>query len=210
MMKRHAKPTQFLPRLFLVATILFLSSASMSRLWAANSPFSTFTYDELSEATVAYDSSDKSAVDYDAGSVLTTGKKDDGTTGRRVSFAQFPKFLAAEGTTMFSRELGSTGPRATTELLDMMQAHGRTITTATEGSEALRFLDTMGAEASVGGPGHLSIILRENPSRAAAMEEFLHGTQDRLGIIDRLGVQGAENHVSDFMTRHSKLLGLEP
>ena len=117
---------------------------------------------------------------------------------------------AAEDATMFSSQLGSTGPRATTELLDAMQAHGRTITTATEGSEALRFLDTMGAEASAGGEGHLSIILRENPSQSAAMEEFLHGTQDRLGIIDRLGVQGAENHVTDFMTRHSRLLGLEP
>ena len=81
---------------------------------------------------------------------------------------------------------------------------------ANEGSEALRFLDTMGAEASAGGQGHLSIILRENPSQAAAMEEFLHGTQDRLGIIDRLGVQGAEDHVADFMMRHSRLLGLEP
>jgi len=50
----------------------------------------------------------------------------------------------------------------------------------------------MRAEASVGGPENLDIILRENPSRAAAMEEFLHGTQDRLVI------------------RHSKLLGLEP
>ena len=46
--------------------------------------------------------------------------------------------------------------------------------------------------------------------QAAPMEEFLHGTQDRLGIIDRLGVQGAEDNVADFMSRHTKLLGLEP
>lgn len=111
---------------------------------------------------------------------------------------------------MFSGRLGSAGPRATTGLLDAMRAHGRTITMATPGSEALRFLDTVGAEASAGGLGHLSIILRENPSQAAAMEEFLHGTQDRLGIIDRLGVEGAENHVADFITRHGRLLGLEP
>jgi hypothetical protein len=53
----------------------------------------------------------------------------------------------------------------------------------------------MGAEANVGGPGHLHILLRENPSKAAALEEFLHGTQSRLGIIDRLGAEGAEAHV---------------
>jgi RHS repeat-associated protein len=117
---------------------------------------------------------------------------------------------AAENGAMFSKQLGTAGPRATPELLDTMRAHGRTVTTATEGSEALRFLNAMEAEASVGGPGHVSIILRENPSRAAAMEEFLHGTQDRLGIIDRLGIPGAETHISDFMTRHSRLLGLEP
>lgn len=113
-----------------------------------------------------------------------------------------------DGAAMFSRELGSPGPRASTELLDAMRAHGRTVTIAGEGSEELRFLNAVGAEASVGGPGHMNIILRENPSRAAAMEEFLHGTQDRLGIIDRLGIQGAENHVADFMTRHKRLLGL--
>ena len=109
---------------------------------------------------------------------------------------------------MFSSELGSTGPRASAGLLDAMRSHGRTVTIAGEGSEGLRFLNAMQAEASVGGPGHLNILLRENPSRAAAMEEFLHGTQNRLGIIDRLGTQGAETHVTDFMTRHNKLLGL--
>ncbi len=98
---------------------------------------------------------------------------------------------------------------AGTDLLDAMRAQGRTITIAREGSEELRFLNRVGAEASVGGPGHLHILLRENPSKAAAMEEFLHGTQDRLGIIDRLGTEGAEIHVSSFMRRHAKLLGLE-
>jgi hypothetical protein len=110
-------------------------------------------------------------------------------------------------TTLFS--LTGSGPRASAELLDAMQAHGRTITFARQGSEELRFLNTMGAEASVGGPNHLHIVLRENPSRAAALEEFLHGTQFRLGIMNRLGVQGAEMHVQSFMQRHFRLLGLE-
>jgi hypothetical protein len=90
------------------------------------------------------------------------------------------------------------------------QSGGRCSTFATEGSEALRFLDRFGAEASAGGEGRLSIILRENPSQAAAMEEFLHGTQTRLGIVERLGREGAEEHLADFMARHSRLLGLGP
>src|SRR4051812_25926110 len=89
-MKRHAKPTQFLLRLFLVAAIIFLSSASMfSRFLAATSLFGPFTCDALSDATVGYDTSDKSAVGYDAGSVLTTGNNHDRTTRGRVSRGQF-------------------------------------------------------------------------------------------------------------------------
>lgn len=52
------------------------------------------------------------------------------------------------------------------------------------------------------------ILLRQNPGKAAVLEEFLHGTQHRLGIIARLGAGGAEQHVKDFMIRHRKLLGL--
>ena len=102
----------------------------------------------------------------------------------------------------------TAGPRATAELLNAIRNHGRTIVVATEGSEALRFLEKAGAEASVSGPKYLDIILRENPSKAAALEEFLHGVQSRLGIIERLGQKGAEAHVADFMQRHRKLLGL--
>lgn len=66
----------------------------------------------------------------------------------------------------------------------------------------------MGAEANVGGPSMNHILLRENPSKAAVLEEFLHGTQQRLGLVERLGASGAEAHVKDFMIRHSKALGL--
>ncbi|HCF62405.1 MAG TPA: hypothetical protein DFS52_30990 [Myxococcales bacterium] len=52
------------------------------------------------------------------------------------------------------------------------------------------------------------ILLRPNPSKAAVLEEFLHGTQQRLGIIERLGVGGAERHVKQFMIRHRRSLGL--
>lgn len=54
----------------------------------------------------------------------------------------------------------------------------------------------------------MHILLRENPSKAALLGEFLHGTQQKLGIIERLGISGAEKHVKDFMIRHSQLLGL--
>ena len=69
-------------------------------------------------------------------------------------------------------------------------------------------LEYFKAEASVGGEDYMSIILRENPSKAASLEEFLHGTQHRLGIIERLGRDGAEYHVKDFMIRHRKLFRL--
>ena len=45
------------------------------------------------------------------------------------------------------------------------------------------------------------------------LEEFLHGTQARLGIVDRLGTSGlgsAETHVKDFMINHQTMLGLSP
>jgi hypothetical protein len=66
-----------------------------------------------------------------------------------------------------------------------------------------------GAEAAAFGAE--DILLRPNPSKAAVLEEFLHGTQQRLGIVDRLGTRGlgsAETHVKDFMLRHQRMLGL--
>jgi hypothetical protein len=53
------------------------------------------------------------------------------------------------------------------------------------------------------------ILLRKNPSKAAILEEFLHGTQYKLGIIKGTGDRAfGEAHVKDFMIRHRKLLGL--
>ena len=65
-------------------------------------------------------------------------------------------------------------------------------------------LEHFGAEASV---LDMTIIVRSNPSK----EEFLHGTQEKLGIAEKLGRYGlgsAETHVKDFMIRHKKMLGL--
>jgi RHS repeat-associated protein len=98
--------------------------------------------------------------------------------------------------------------RARPELLDTIRAKGRIIKIVQEGSEEARYLDFIGAEANVGGESMTHILLRQNPGKAAVLEEFLHGTQYRLGIIERLGTGGAERHVKDFMIRHRKLLGL--
>lgn len=87
----------------------------------------------------------------------------------------------------------------------------RDVVIAQPGSEELRMLDYFGAEASVGGADNTHILLRQHPSKAALLEEFLHGTQSKLGITDRLGTSGmgsAETHVKDFMIRHKKMLGL--
>ena len=98
--------------------------------------------------------------------------------------------------------------RASSKLLAAVKRHGRTIAVAQPGSEEMRYLDYMGAEANVGGPDMAHILVRADPSKAAVLEEFLHGTQAKLGIIDRLGTRGAEVHVKDFMIRHRVMLGL--
>ena len=75
-------------------------------------------------------------------------------------------------------------------------------------SDEPRCLDYVGAEANVGGPGMTDILVKGNPGKAAVLEEFLHGTQSRLGVIDRLGPARADCHVKDFMMRHRSMLGL--
>lgn len=87
----------------------------------------------------------------------------------------------------------------------------RDLIIAKPGSDELRLLDYFGAEASVSGVNNSSILLRQNPSKAAVLEEFLHGTQSRIGVIERLGTSGfgsAETHVKDFMIRHQRMLGI--
>lgn len=99
---------------------------------------------------------------------------------------------------------------ASPELLSAVSKK-RDVVIAQPGSEELRMLDYFGAEASVGGANNTHILLRQNPSKPALLEEFLHGTQQRLGITDQLGTSGmgsAETHVKDFMIRHQKMLGL--
>ena len=119
---------------------------------------------------------------------------------------------AAEGGTMNSSNALEGVERASERLVRAVSKR-RTVDIARAGTEEMRYLDAIGAEANVGGPTMTHILLRPNPSKAAVLEEFLHGTQERLGIIRQLGASGmgsAETHVKNFMIRHSKLLGLSP
>jgi hypothetical protein len=113
-------------------------------------------------------------------------------------------FVASKGALFSSNELASV-ERASAELIEKVGGR-RVISWADEGTDALRYLNYRRAEAA--SLGAEDIILRRNPGKAAVLEEFLHGTQQRLGIIDKLGRDGAERHVKDFMIRHRNLLGL--
>jgi large repetitive protein len=110
---------------------------------------------------------------------------------------------------MFNSSL-RTIEAASEDLLRAVESKGRTIIYALPGSEELRYLDSMGANANVGGPTMADILLRQNPTKVEVLEEFLHGTQARLGIIEKVGVCGAETHVKEFMLRHQRLLGISP
>ena len=99
---------------------------------------------------------------------------------------------------------------ASQELIDAVSKK-RDVVIAQEGSEGMRYLNWIGAAGNVGGPTMKHILLKPNPSKITLLEEFLHGTQHRLGIIKDLGSSGmgsAETHVKDFMIRHNRLLGL--
>jgi hypothetical protein len=124
-----------------------------------------------------------------------------------------PAILGVEKIAQGSRVLRSSNElagveRASQSLLDAVGKR-RVITWAAPGSDVERYLNMRNAEAA--SFGTQDILLRPNPSKAAVLEEFLHGTQQRLGIVDKLGSHGlgsAETHVKDFMIRHQWLLGL--
>ena len=111
--------------------------------------------------------------------------------------------------TLFNSGVRTTEP-ASMGLIQAVEGKGRTITYALPGSDEFRYLEKMGANANVGGPKMTDILLRQNPTKVEVLEEFLHGTQHRLGMIDKLGVHGAERHVKEFMLRHQRLLGISP
>jgi hypothetical protein len=89
-----------------------------------------------------------------------------------------------------------------------MRSKGRTITVAEEGSEELRYLDYMRANASVGGGLLNDILLRPAPRVIEVWEEFLHGTQRKCGLIKEFPNPAYEIHVKRFMVRHHRLIGI--
>jgi len=102
------------------------------------------------------------------------------------------------------------GPERAPEIpLAKIARKGRTVVFATAGSEELRYLDVMGANANVGGENLTDILFREDARTIEAWEEFLHGTQKRCGMLDQCSRIEAEIHVKDFMVRHRRILGLD-
>lgn len=98
--------------------------------------------------------------------------------------------------------------KATAELIEKISQR-RKVIFAKKGTDDAKYLEWMNAEANVGGENMKHILLNENPSKAAVLEEFLHGTQYDVGIIKSSeDIAKAEYHVKDFMIRHKRILGL--
>ncbi|WP_228444734.1 hypothetical protein [Chryseobacterium shandongense] len=98
--------------------------------------------------------------------------------------------------------------KASPELIEAISKK-RDVNIAKKGTDDHAYLEWMNAEANVGGENMKHILLKDNPSKAAILEEFLHGTQKDIGIINGSpDIPYAEYHVKDFMVRHKKLLGL--
>jgi hypothetical protein len=93
-----------------------------------------------------------------------------------------------------------------------MRSKGRVIEIVGEGSDDVRWLDFISANAASGGEGSTSITLREEPRAIEVWEEFLHGTQVKCGInvgtSDRAETIRAEIHVKEFMIAHRRLIGI--
>ncbi|AFY83606.1 hypothetical protein [Oscillatoria acuminata] len=55
---------------------------------------------------------------------------------------------------------------------------------------------------------HNHIIIRPDARKIELLEEFLHATQIKFGILDKLGHHAAEINVKDFMIKHQKMINL--
>jgi hypothetical protein len=97
---------------------------------------------------------------------------------------------------------------ASEDLLQFLRKKGKTIIIAFPGSEEARLLEYFGANANINTSNINHIVVKPDVRKIEILEEFLHGTQNKLGIIKRLGNYNSEIHVKDFMIIHQKLLGL--
>jgi hypothetical protein len=96
---------------------------------------------------------------------------------------------------------------ASDDFLSSMRNH-RDVVIAKPGSDDMALLDYFGANANMNEGVPNQILLRPEARKIEVLEEFLHGTQIRNGILDKLGHTNAEIHVKDFMIRHQNMLGL--
>lgn len=109
---------------------------------------------------------------------------------------------------------------ASQELIQAMRNKGRIVEIVKPGTDEYRYMQLQGWEANVGGENLTHILVRKNPSKAALLEEFLHGTQAKVGVLERFSAKHggdasaaaleAEAHIKQFMIRHKDLLKLHP
>ncbi len=95
---------------------------------------------------------------------------------------------------------------ASVELLKAVKRKGRTIVFAEPDSEEKRYLHVMNANANVGGERLTHMILQKDVRHVELLEEFLHGTQERIGLVDQNGLVWCERHVKKFMIQHQEML----
>lgn len=99
---------------------------------------------------------------------------------------------------------------ASKELIQAVEAKGRTVTVAKPGTAMWESLETVKADAKVMYPKCKEIVVKQGGSKVSLLEEFLHGTQEKIGLLGNpeIPFQFTEIHVKDFMIRHGRLLGL--
>src|SRR5207302_6678275 len=86
------------------------------------------------------------------------------------------RYRAEHWLTIGGRKVAPRGKElATGDFLEAIRRKGRHITFASPGSEELRYLDWMKANANVGGGRLTLILLREDARKIEVLEEFLHG-----------------------------------
>lgn len=91
-----------------------------------------------------------------------------------------------------------------------MRAKGWQIDIVKPGTDDWKWLTMNNADASFNTGVKKHILIKEGAPKSALLEQFLHGTQIDLNLLDKYKPpQALEIHVKDFMLRHSKMLGLD-
>ncbi len=94
---------------------------------------------------------------------------------------------------------------ASPELFEAIKNKGRTVKLAVPGSESFLHLESVGAEGAV---INNLITVKSPGTKITVLEEFLHGTQNKICSFGDTPAVIREIHVKDFMIRHADLLRL--